>query len=251
MRKKTCSGLPPESVIFGGSKEMLRLRQDLKRAFAANLPILLKGERGVGKNLISLFIHCTFGRESGSFLQCNCPGMSSATIKSVRTALAGPCTEDGNDAQHVSETVATVFLDEVAELTPELQIQVLHSLPEPDGFGTGRRVRIISSTAKSLHRLLRRGIFRKELFYRLAVVTFEVPPLRRRLQDLSLIASYLRDYYSRSFGVTVQPFSTELLERMHSYEWPGNIRELKSFIWRYVMFGSTELPGAYLEAELN
>jgi transcriptional regulator with AAA-type ATPase domain len=68
---------------------------------------------------------------------------------------------------------------------------------------------------------------------------------------LSLIASYLRDYYSRSFGVTVQPFSTELLERMHSYEWPGNIRELKSFIWHYVMFGSTELPGACLEAELN
>src|SRR6516162_5096141 len=112
MRKKTCSGLPPESVIFGGSKEMLRLQQDLKRAFAANLPILLKGERGVGKNLISLFIHCTFGRESGSYLQCSCPGMSSATIKSVRTALAGQSTEDGSDAQHVSETVATVFLDD-------------------------------------------------------------------------------------------------------------------------------------------
>src|SRR6516225_9140451 len=156
MRTKTCSGLPPESVIFGGSKEMLRLQQDLKRASAANLPILLKGERGVGKNLISLFLHCTFSRESGSYLHCSCPGMSTATIESVHTALAGPCNEDRNDAQHVSETVATVFLDEVAELAPELQIQVLHSLPEPDGFGTGHPLRIISSTAKDLRRLLKR-----------------------------------------------------------------------------------------------
>jgi DNA-binding NtrC family response regulator len=250
MRKKTCSGLPPESVIFGRSREMLRLQQDLKRASAASLPILLKGEKGVGKNLISRFIHCTFSPD-GSYLHCSCPDMSTVTIESVHTALAGPCNEDGNDGQHASETIATVFLDEVAELTPELQIQVLHSLPEPDGFGTGHPLRIISSTAKDLRRLLKRGMFRKELFYRLAVVTLEVPPLRRRLQDLSLIASYLRDYYSRSLGVIAQPFTTELMERMRDYDWPGNILELKSFIWRYVMFGSTELSGACLEAELN
>jgi len=244
MRKKTCFELPPESVIFGRSREMLRLQQDLKRASAAYLPILLKGERGVGKNLLSRYIHSHLSANGDAYFRYSCPVMSSAAIDSLLLTIAGGHRSGAGDrCEGTSEMVSTVFLDEVGELVPELQGRLLHGLAEIEEFSQNNRLRIICSTTEDLRQAVRMGKFRKELFYRFAVVIFEVPPLRCRLDDLSLIATYLRDSYGRNFGITAQPFPTNLMKRMHDYHWPGNIRELKTFVRCNAVLARQSSPG--------
>ncbi|HEY5174444.1 MAG TPA: sigma 54-interacting transcriptional regulator, partial [Terriglobales bacterium] len=145
-----------------------------------------------------------------------------------------------------SAPVGTLFLDEVGELSPQLQLKLLHLLhegepDESDGQPTpGARPRIVCATTRNLRREANEGRFRQELFYRLAVVTLEVPALRNRLDDLLIIANYLRRYYSDRFGLPDGPFPKRLVERMHYYEWPGNIREFESFICRYLILGSDD-----------
>jgi DNA-binding NtrC family response regulator len=143
------------------------------------------------------------------------------------------------------ESVGTLFLDEVGDLPPQFQLKLLQLLHDAELLaggqnGSGSSPRIICATTRNLRQEAREGKFRQELFYRLAVVTLEVPPLRNRLDDLLIIAKHLRAYYSEKFGLPDKPFPKRLVERMHYYEWPGNVREFESFICRYVILGSDD-----------
>lgn len=250
MAKNLSDELPSESVIFGASKVMLELRHQLTRVAVTNWPILLRGESGVGKNLLSRYIHSCLRVNCGPYFRYSCPLMSSTAMDSLLRAIpAERRSHDGDCSEDASGTVSTLFLDEIGKLAPELQVRLLHRLSEMDGLDQGARLRTICSTTGNLRRAVKLGEFRKDLFYRLAVFTFEIPPLRSRSCDLLVIANYLLEYYSRSSGVPAPPFPGTLIERMHGYEWPGNIRELKSFVCRYVVSGSTKLP-AHPEAEL-
>jgi DNA-binding NtrC family response regulator len=250
MGKRLWHELPSESVIFGASKRMLELRRQLTRVAVTNLPILLRGESGVGKSLLSRYIHSYLSMNRGWYLRYRCPIMPSTAMDSLLLAIpAAYRSHEGDCSEDASERVSTLFLDEIGLLGSEPQVRLLHGLSEVDGLGRGTRLRIVCSTTGDLRRTVRLGKFRKDLFYRLAVFTFDIPPLRSRLHDLSVIANYLLDYFSRRFGAPAQPFPGKLLERLHDYEWPGNIRELKRFVCRYVASGSTELP-ARLEEEL-
>jgi two-component system response regulator AtoC len=235
--------LPPDSVIFGKSPVMLELHGRLERICTTNLPILLHGESGVGKGLISRLIHNHATGIVGPYLKVDCLSDFGSLPEFHPSAFAS----GGLGVQQEGSTPPrTVFLDEVGELSTQLQLKLMHSLHEGE-LNSGdcqadpwTKPRIICATTRNLRQEANEGRFRHDLFYRLAVVTLEVPPLRNRLDDLLIIGNYLRRYYSDKFQLPDKPFPKRLVERMHYYAWPGNIREFESFICRYVILGSDD-----------
>ena len=241
--KSQLTDLPPDSVIFGKSVLMLELEAKIKRVLSANLPILLQGESGTGKGILARFVHSQSGNRLRPYVTVNCAIVSST--------LVGVAAEDtpnnGTLPKQVKlSSIGTLFLDEVGELSSEGQLLLLNyvsagqetpSSGQPNG---GSKARIISSTSCNLRQQVNEKKFRKDLFYRLAVVTLEVPALRNRLDDLLIIANHLRRRYSEKLGFPDRPFLKKLIERMYHYEWPGNIRELENFVCRYVILGPDE-----------
>ena len=227
---------------------MSELHGRLKRICSTNLPILLHGESGVGKGLLSKFIHNHAIGIIGPYMRVDCAGSSGMELDHdlFPPVLSESPSMDTDQAEKSGiGSVGTLFLDEVGDLPPQFQLRLLQLLHEAESWGGGQncpsiRPRIICATTRNLRQEAREGKFRQELFYRLAVVTLEVPPLRNRLDDLLIIAKYLRSYYSEKFGLPDKPFPKRLVERMHYYEWPGNIREFESFICRYVILGSDD-----------
>jgi DNA-binding NtrC family response regulator len=238
--------LPPDSVILGKSTVMSELHQKLNRVCSANLPILLYGESGAGKGLLSKYIHNNANGVIGPYVRVDCMNSSGTLLDYDPCPFVPDRPNTIRPESSESAPVGTLFLDEVGELSPQLQLKLLHLLhegepDESDGQPTpGARPRIVCATTRNRRREANEGRFRQELFYRLAVVTLEVPALRNRLDDLLIIANYLRRYYSDRFRLPDGPFPKRLVERMHYYEWPGNIREFESFICRYLILGSDD-----------
>lgn len=231
-------------MIFGKSTVMIELHGRLRRLCSTNLPILLHGESGVGKTLLSRFIHNHATGVVGPYVRVDCTSTSGGMPEPDPFAcVLGRYRTGTMEPEGSRSPIGTLFLNEVGELSPLLQLKLLHLLDagEPhEGDGQAGRVtkpRIICATTRNLRQEANEGRFRQELFYRLAVVTLEVPPLRNRLDDLLVIANYLRCYYTEKFGLPDKPFPKRLVERLHYYEWPGNIREFESFICRYVILG--------------
>ncbi len=227
---------------------MSELHGRLKRICSANVPILLHGESGVGKALLSKFVHNHAIGIIGPYMRVDCAESSRTVLDRdlFPPVLGGSPSINAEPAEKSGiDSVGTLYLDEVGDSPPNFQVKLLQLLHESEREGGGRncpsiRPRIICATTRNLRQEAREGKFRQELFYRLAVVTLEVPPLRNRLDDLLTIAKYLRSYYSEKFGLPEKPFPKRLIERMHYYEWPGNIREFESFICRYVILGSDD-----------
>src|SRR5271157_683469 len=241
--------LPPDYVIFGKSVLMLELEAKMKRVLGTNLPILLRGESGTGKGVLSKFIHNHSANIVGPYVRVNCARVSGTWVEvSPEDKPNGGVFPEQPDFS----SIGTLFLDEVGELSPKGQSYLFHSLPERQDFGDtrqptrGAKARIIGSTARNLRQDVNEKKFRRDLFYRLAVVTLEVPALRNRLDDLLIIANYLRQHYSERFGFPETPFPDRLIDRMYYYGWPGNISELENFVCRYVLLG----PERFLR-ELN
>lgn len=249
MANNQLTDLPPHSVIFGKSAPMAGLESKVRRILGASFPILLQGESGTGKSVLSKFIHNHSDDIVGPYLRVNCASNSGTLLEFPACTLV----ESQNKPNgHISSAppdfsyIGTLFLNEVEELSTKSQLHLLHSLLERQDCGDNHQLhpwakaRIISATARNLRQEVNENKFRRDLFYRLAVVTLEVPPLRNRLDDLLTIANYLRRRYSESFGFPDRPFPEMLIERMHYYGWPGNIRELENFVCRYVILGPEE-----------
>ncbi len=227
---------------------MSELYGRLKRICSTKLPILLRGESGVGKGLLSKFIHNHAIGIVGPYMRVDCAGCSGMELDHdlFPPVLSEAPIMDTEQAETSGvDAAGSLFLDEVGDLPPQSQLRLLQLLHQAELLGGGQNSpgispRIICATTRNLRHEAREGKFRQELFYRLAVVTLEVPPLRSRLDDLLIIGNYLRACYSQKFGLPDRPFPKRLVERMHYYEWPGNIREFESFICRYVILGSDD-----------
>ena len=243
------SELPPDSVIFGKSSPMLELQEKMRRVLSTNLPVLLQGESGTGKRIISQFIHKHSTRIAGPYIRVSCANDCGTLLDSF------PFTIVPNDGQSNSTSlpsvldfsaIGTLFLEDVGELSPKSQLKLFHALPDGQDCATINQTnpwttaRIICATARNLRQEVNEKRFRRDLFHRLAVVTFEIPPLRDRIDDLLIIAEHLRQHYSESFGLPQKPFPDHLVQRMHYHEWPGNICELENFVCRYVILGADE-----------
>ncbi len=240
---------PPDLVLFGQSEVMQKLKSKLVRVSPTSVPILLQGEVGVGKSVLSRFIHFHSACPRGSYVSINCAALGAPAslwdpFLSVQGALG--LGDEHCQVPSLLSCRGTLFLEQVSELTPRLQQQLERSLTESDECTTADRnlvrdkVRIVCSTTRNLRRDVTLGHFRRDLYHRIVVVTIDVPPLRERLQDLPGIAEYVRARQSAQLAVSDSAFSHELLARMLTYPWPGNIRELENFVYRYVLTGGDE-----------
>jgi transcriptional regulator with PAS, ATPase and Fis domain len=228
--------------VLGASVEMRRLFGILERVSVTETSILIQGETGTGKELVARAIHDASPRARGPFVVVDCGAIAENLIESelfghVRGAFSGAV---GDRRGLVEEADGgTLFLDEIGELPPALQPRLLRVLEAFEvrrvGGNTSKRVdvRIVAATNRPLARSVNDGTFREDLYYRLAVVELQLPPLRARRDDLVMLA----EHFFRRYAGDNEPLPPALLSSLMSRAWPGNVRELRNYIERSVSLG--------------
>ena len=216
----------------------------LFRAASTTASILILGESGTGKTLAAKAVHQASARADKPFITINTPGLSKELIESelfghVKGAFTGAIKDHWGKVRAADG--GTLFLDEIGEMPLELQAKLLRLLQDREyerlGENTTRKadVRVIAATNRDLHEAVKEGTFREDLFYRLNVITVEMPPLRRRAEDLlSFAESYIK-FFTKQFGRTVKGLTPEARKQIANHRWPGNLRELRNVLERAVI----------------
>ena len=243
------NSLPPEEVIFGNSPHMLVIRQRIEKIATANVPVLLEGESGIGKDILARYLHLRSPWSSGPFVKVNCPAVPGTLIESELFGYErGAFT--GANAPKVGRVelahCGTLFLDEISELDFNLQSKLLQLLQDGQFSRIGSQedrtvdVRVVCATNKLLKDEVAAGHFRQDLFYRINVVRIHIPALRDRAMDIPLLSKYFLDFYNFKYNCRAKPLSHACLDQMQLCSWPGNIRQLENLIRRYVIIDSEE-----------
>jgi two-component system response regulator HydG len=232
--------------LSGASARMLNIYRLIAKVAVKRHPVLIRGESGTGKELVARAIHSQGPWRDQPFVPIDCGALSPTLIESemfghVRGAFTGATQSRQGLLAAAGE--GTVFLDEIAELPLELQSKLLRALQEHEikPLGSNERVqvkaRILAASNQDLELGIRRGIFRKELYFRLNVVSIKLPPLRERLEDIpGLVEYFFAKHRASESGIT--GVSDEVMGRLMSYDWPGNVRELENCIQRTLALGS-------------
>lgn len=226
--------------MIGRSPEMDKLYRILSKVAQSTHPVLVLGESGTGKELVARTIHAYGPNANKPFLPVDCGSLVPTLIESelfgyVKGAFTGA--NHNKDGLLVSAEGGTVFLDEIGELTLDLQAKLLRSLQEKEVRPVGAthripiKARIVAATNRNLADMVEKGTFRKDLFYRLNVVNLRLPSLRDRREDIPLLAAHFLDRISRDHGAKFT-LSDEALRTMMRYDWPGNVRELENSVER-------------------
>lgn len=232
------------TVIIGESVPMKALRQQLDLMAPTNGRVLVYGESGTGKELVARAIHLLSSRAQQPFVEVNCAAIPEDYIESelfghLKGSLPGA--QEDKVGKFQKADGGTLFLDEVGDMSLKTQAKVLRALDEqrfePVGSHNSVTVdaRIVASTNKNLDEEISRGNFREDLFYRLNVIPFNVPPLRERVEDIPLLADHFSREISAAYGRRSKQFSEEALDTLRQYNWPGNVRELRNLIERIVI----------------
>jgi two-component system, NtrC family, response regulator AtoC len=241
--------LPPPEVIFGHSSVMAEVQDKLRRVSSANIPVLIHGENGTGKEIISRMIHVGSPWSKGPFVKLSCPAIPGTLLESElfgyeKGAFTGAYGSKPGRVEMADR--GTLFLDEIAELEFGLQAKLLQLLQDGQFCRIGAQedrkveVRIVCATNRQLQDEVAAGTFREDLYYRINVVNIELPALRDRSGDIPLLVEYFLRSYSDKFECKVAPLSASLQEMLRRYSWPGNIRQLENLVKRYVILGSEE-----------
>jgi transcriptional regulator with PAS, ATPase and Fis domain len=259
--------MPPDSVVFGSTEAMRALRERLAKIAGANVPVLIQGESGTGKDIIARMIHAASPWKSGPWVKVNCPAIPGTLLESElfgyeKGAFTGALKSKQGLFQ--SADTGSVFLDEIGELPLELQAKLLRVLQEKEvrPVGSNQRVkvdvRIIAATNRDLEAAYKNGTFRKDLYFRLNVVTVHVPALRERRSDIPMLVNWFCERYAPGADLRV---SNAAMKSLMNYDWPGNVRELENCLERTFAFTSgplvhvTDLPpavgGAHVIAPTN
>jgi two-component system nitrogen regulation response regulator NtrX len=238
------AGGPEHYPIVGESVPMKALRQQLGLMAATNGRVLIYGESGTGKELVAHAIHAMSLRAKEAFVEVNCAAIPDDLIESelfghVKGSFAG-AQEDKTGKLRKADG-GTLFLDEVGDMSLKTQAKVLRALDEqrfaPLGASESIKVdaRVVAATNKNLEEEIERGNFREDLFYRLNVIPFHVPPLRDRREDIGLLAEHFMNEFTSAYGRKRKEFSHEAMKMLEDYYWPGNVRELRNLIERIVI----------------
>lgn len=232
--------------IIGNSEGMLCLFALIKKMSNSDVNVLIYGESGTGKELVARAIHFHSSRRSMKFVPASCAALSEGIIESelfghVRGAFTGAL-KDKKGLFTVADS-GTIFLDEISEVPPSIQVKLLRVIQEGEVSPVGSEkvfrvdVRVIAATNVDLEKAVKEGRFREDLFYRLNVVNLDIPPLRERRSDIPLLVNHFIGLFNSGDRVVkgVEPIAMEMLNR---YDWPGNVRELENCIARAFAVGS-------------
>lgn len=257
-RGTTVVGGPEEfSGMLGMSASIHRIFDAIRKVSTSDAPILITGESGTGKEVTARAIHARGLRRQGPFIPINCGAIPESLLESElfgyeRGAFTGAVGQKNGKVE--SAQGGTLFLDEVGELPNALQVKLLRVLQDHTFERVGghqaieMNVRIIAATNVNLKEAIEKGTFREDLYYRLGVVHINLPPLRERGEDVSLIAMALLRQAAAHYNKHLYGFTREALEAMHAYSWPGNVRELSNRIGRaVVMAEGTHITAADLD----
>jgi two-component system, NtrC family, response regulator AtoC len=241
--------LPPEEILFGRSAAMQPIRQLIGKVLGTDLPVLLLGENGTGKGLLAQYIHSRSLLFPGAFVKVNCAAIPGALLESELFGHERGAFTDAVSAKPGQVELAergTLFLDEIADLDLGLQAKVLQLLQDGQFSRIGdtrerhANIRVICATNRRLDREIEAGRFRHDLFYRINVVTIDLPPLRERREDIGPLAEFFLQQLNARFERSTRPFPPQILEALEQKEWRGNIRELENLVARYSILGSLE-----------
>ena len=255
-----------EHGMVGESEAMRKVYQFIARVAPTDTTVLIRGESGTGKELAAQAVHQNSPRRERPFVAINCAALAETLLESElfgheRGAFTGALAQKKGKLEVADG--GTLFLDEVGEMSPAMQAKLLRVLQEREFERVGGTrtirvdVRVVTATNRDLEEAVKQGGFRQDLYYRLNVVSFEMPPLRERRDDIPLLANYFAAKYGAKFKRKVTGLAAKARECLAAYDWPGNVRELENAIERAVVLGSTErilpedLPETILEAELT
>ncbi|AHC15162.1 sigma-54-dependent Fis family transcriptional regulator [Salinispira pacifica] len=223
------------------SDAMKNLMAMIDRIATSEASVLIHGESGVGKELAAEQIHARSPRAEGPLVRINCPSIPEQLLESELFGhVKGAFTDAFQDRQGKIEAArgGTLFLDEIADISPQVQAKLLRVLEsgnyEPLGSNQVKKadIRILAASNKELEREVQEGRFREDLFYRLNVIPLYIPPLRRRKDDIPMLAEHFLGKFNRELNKSIQGFSAEAHEQLMNYAWPGNIRELHNAVER-------------------
>ena len=236
--------LAEEYAMIGDSVAMRALRKQIAIVAPTDGRVLISGESGTGKELVARAIHAQSRRKNTPFVEINSAAIPEDLVESelfghAKGAFSGALTAKKGKFEIADG--GTLFLDEIGDMSPRVQAKMLRVLEEqrfePVGSNTPVKVdvRVISATNKPLADLIENGEFRHDLFYRLNVIPFQIPPLRERLEDVPALVEHFNRRFSNSYGKKLKAFSAEAIEALQNYGWLGNVRELKNTIERVVI----------------
>ncbi|WP_370977749.1 sigma-54-dependent transcriptional regulator [Agaribacterium sp. ZY112] len=241
LEEKNCSELDAQVDIIGNSPAVTKLKQTISKLARSQAPVYISGESGSGKELVARAIHKLGPRADKPFIPVNCGAIPSELVESEFFGYKkGAFTGAHRDSEGLFQAAngGTLFLDEVADLPLSMQVKILRAIQEKAVRPVGTQsevsvnVRILSATHKGLHTLVEKGEFRQDLFYRLNVIQLDVPPLRKRLDDLGALIQHILQRLDSDLGDSYTRINPEALAKLKTYSFPGNVRELENILER-------------------
>ena len=251
-KKVLLSKLRKNLALIGEGPLMVNLKQMIARVAPSDAWVLVTGENGTGKELVAQNIHYLSLRAGHPFVEVNCAAIPKDLIESElfgyeKGAFTGA--DKSKKGKFDFANGGTLFLDEVGDMSSEAQAKILRILQEKNFHRVGGNepvevnVRVIAATNKNLEEEIKAGRFREDLYYRLNVIPFRVPPLRQRKEDIPLLVDYFGDMFIRNGGYRRKTFSEAAIELMRNHAWPGNVRELRNFVERVYIL----TPGEFVD----
>src|SRR5712692_5381122 len=247
--REYCDQLTEDLSFLAASPQMVRIRQQILQIAPVDVPVFIYGESGVGKEVVARMIHMRSLRRTQPFVKVNCAALPGELLESElfgyeQGAFTGAVRAKPGKFELANK--GTIFLDEIAEMSPHLQAKLLHVLQDQQYSRLGGRsliqvdVRVLAATNMNVQDAIRSGRFREDLYYRLNVLSINIPPLRERTSEIPLLFSHFLTKYSEKFQKPTPEPSNHLLEAAARYPWPGNLRELENFVKRYVILEDDE-----------
>jgi two-component system, NtrC family, response regulator AtoC len=247
--REYCDHLTEDLSFLAASPQMVRIRQQILQIAPVDVPVFIYGESGVGKEVVARMIHMRSSRRNLPFVKVNCAALPGELLESElfgfeQGAFTGAVRSKPGKFELANK--GTIFLDEIAEMSPHLQAKLLHVLQDHQYSRLGGRhlvevdVRILAATNVEVQEAMKSGRLREDLYYRLNVLSINVPPLRERTTEIPLLFRHFLTRYAEKFQKEPMTPSDHLMEAAMRYPWPGNLRELENFVKRYVILEDDE-----------
>ena len=254
------AGAPVREVV-SCNPQMMQMRELAAQVADTDVPVLILGESGVGKEVMARHIHYSSARRNEQMLKVNCAALPSELLESElfgyeRGAFTGALRDKPGKFELAGR--GTIFLDEIGEMSPLLQAKLLHVLQDGEFTRLGgtkpqcSAARVVAATNQRLEECVAEGTFREDLYYRLNVIRIEIPPLRDRREDIAPLCTFLINLYSNRYKRPVREIPPDVMDAIENYSWPGNVRQLENIIKRFVILPDVKVVlGDLVEPETS